>query len=867
MNTLKKFLFSGLFLLFINALTAQVNIRDRWDTLHANVITNFPIDTSYYTQTGSLGIGNDLLIFGDSVIIDPFYISSFIHRFNPSTLNYSKIYYPKFSNDRGISCAAALTSGTSTPQFVYFGARAPYYEMLDSTLVLYKLNTTTNAVTNETIQCGGENYRSGVLNMAFFSPSTNHDTLIIFNHKGSTNGDSVNIFKKHVNQSGIINTGIKLSESVNEIRSVFNFNNTLYVGASGGSTKYLFNSTNGVSYTVNSGYAAAGYSFNAILDMDTLGGYLYIGLDGGDGDHGIIKTNDGINFISVVPFTAGVFSGFQHFQKKLFYVVENPSSTLDRPDVRYIDLYSNNTLSVDTLGRPYNDIYSFRLAKTNSHLLLSGNYNNWGDYDFGTFIYKFVPPVANFSISSSNICVNTPISFVSTSSSDSVRWFVNTNYYASTSNTFATNFTSTGSNTIGLIAITGTQKDTLKYALNIYSVSVNLTTSLNGCINNSISLNPTTPGAISPISYSWNVSSGLTAGSLSTASIAITATTSGAYTYSLSVTDANGCSANSSLGNLSVNPNTNLSGVASISSTPVNGDIVLYRYEPILTKFDSVTYVSTGALGQYTFTNFDAGVYIMKCIPTDNSLQVTYAPSAVGWKDAVTITHGCVSNTNQNINVVPLTLLPAGPGVLSGKIVEGINYGRGLNITAPGNPIRGMTVKGGRNPGGDIVAQGKTNAAGEYTLSNFPINTNGESYFILVDIPGLDTNGTYHRAIVTGSLQYTDLNFYVDSAKINPGTFVSVKENIAFEEGIVTVYPNPSNGYVTVEARMKKAEHAKISISDINGKLIKVLFEDNSMFVDEFRSTIDLSGFDAGIYLMGIEIGVSRGRTKLILTN
>ncbi len=66
---------------------------------------------------------------------------------------------------------------------------------------------------------------------------------------------------------------------------------------------------------------------------------------------------------------------------------------------------------------------------------------------------------------------------------------------------------------------------------------------------------------------------------------------------------------------------------------------------------------------------------------------------------------------------------------------------------------------------------------------------------------------------------------------------------------------------------MKKAEYAKISISDINGKLIKVLFEDNSMFVDEFRSTIDLSGFDAGIYLMGIEIGVSRGYTKLILTN
>ncbi len=867
MKTVKQLFILSILFLSILPSNAQVNIRDRWDTIHAQVTYTFPIDTSYYTQNGSLGIGNDLLLYGDSILIDPYFYGSFIHRFNPGTNAYSKIYYQKFSTDRGISCAAAAPSGTAAPQYVFFGVKAPYYEMLDSILVLYKLNTTTNAVTTETIQSGGEDYRSGIVNMTFFSPSTNHDTLIIFNHKGTNNGDSIQIFKKHVNQSGIINSGIKLGEIANDVNSVFNFNNTLYVGASGGSTKYLFNSTNGTTFTVNTNYAAAGYSFNPILDMDTLGGYLYMGLDGGDGDYGIIKTNDGINFTTVVSFTSGVFSGFKNYKRKLFYVVENPTAVNDRPDVRYIDLNTNNTLSIDTIGRPYNDVYTFRLAKTNNQLLLSGNYNNWGSYNFGTFIYKFVPPVANFSITSSNICVNTPITYVSNSSSDSIRWFVNSNYYASTSNTFINTFTSTGSNTIGLIAISGTQKDTLKYAINVYSVSLAFTSTLTGCINNSASIVPNITGAIAPASYSWTVSNGLNASSLSTSSIALTATTSGAYTYSLSLTDVNGCSANSPLGNLTVNPNTNLSGLATSSSSPVSGDIVLYRYEPILTKFDSVTYVSTGALGQFAFTNFDAGVYIMMCIPTDNSLQVTYAPSAIGWKDAVTITHGCVSNTNQNINVVPLTLLPSGPGILSGKVVEGVGYGRGLNITAPGGPIRGMTVKGGRNPGGDIVAQGKTNAAGEYTLSNFPVNTNGESYFILVDIPGLDTNGTYHRAIITGSLHYTGLDFYVDSAKINPGTYVSVSENILFEDGIIKVFPNPSNGFVTIEAKMKKADHVKISISDISGKLVNVVFEDTAVFRNEFKSKINLSNLLPGVYFMDVNMGDAKGRTKLIITN
>ncbi len=215
-----------------------------------------------------------------------------------------------------------------------------------------------------------------------------------------------------------------------------------------------------------------------------------------------------------------------------------------------------------------------------------------------------------------------------------------------------------------------------------------------------------------PITYNWSAASGLTASALNTASINLSTNTAGTYTFGLYVSDANNCSAYSAIGNLTINPNTNITGIATSSTVPVVGNIVLYRYEPVLTKFDSVTYVSTDVLGAYSFSNAlgavsytDAGqnTYLIKCIPSASSLQITYVPSALSWKDASIVSHGCVNNSNQNINVVPLTVLAPGPGVLSGKLTEGVGYANKGGIFSPGNPIRGITVKGGRNPGGDIV--------------------------------------------------------------------------------------------------------------------------------------------------------------------
>lgn len=864
---LKSIFFSTLLVLFFTSIKSQSPLRDRWDTLYANVTTNY-VDTFYYNQNGNTTILNNLIIYGDSVNIETFIESSFIHRFNVNNNTLSKIYYPKFSTDRGIKTAAVAPTGTAGPAYVFFGAKANY-STLDSTLILYRLNAQSNAVITETAYTGTGDYRSGVYNMCFYSPASNHDTLIIFNHRGNAiHLDSVNIFKKHYNQTGIINTNKSLPVTASDIYATFIFNNVLYVsGKTYSSENFILNSTNGTTYSVNAGFAASTYSDMPVMHMDTLNGYLYLSLDAGDGAYQIIKTNNGVNYTQVVSYSQGFVSSMKHFKNKLYFTLQNnvPNGGA-RPDIKYLSANDAVTLSKDTLGRYYNESYTFDLSVVSNSLLLSGNYLDWSNYHYGEFIYKLMLPVANFSITGTNWCLNQPYTLVSQSlNADSVRWIKDLNFNASVTNTYAVSFNTTGSHTIGLIAINGTQKDTLKYTLNVYGFMVNISGPANLCLNVPTTYSVSSTGAIGTVTNVLNAT-GISLSSSGQNTVAISATTTGAYNYSITVTDANNCSYTSSNYSVTVLSDKDISGTITHSSIAVAGEITLYRYEPVLTKFDSITTVTPDAGGQFIFTARKADTYILKGIPTNNSLQVTYAPNAISWQNATIITHGCTNNTSQNINVVAIANIGTGPGILSGKIVEGQGYGqKGFGTVVPGNPIKGIIVKGGRNPGGEIVAQSRTNASGEYTLSSLPLNANGESYFLIVDIPGLDTSATYYRNISSTSSAYTDLDFAVDSMYIKPLQTVNIKE-LSLNHQIIKLYPNPANNRLTIEVPALQSPELNFELTDLNGRSLKFISAKNEKTNADFSTVIDLTDLPEGVYILKIKGERTLHHEKIIIS-
>ncbi len=391
-----------------------------------------------------------------------------------------------------------------------------------------------------------------------------------------------------------------------------------------------------------------------------------------------------------------------------------------------------------------------------------------------------------------------------------------------------------------------------------------------------LNLSSTLP-AVTGITYQWKaslagvyVNEGL---ALNTTSIAVTPTTSTSYYCEIM---CNGTVIlNSDTVFVTVKPSTGIYGTVLTSTTvPVAGRVILYKYEPFFTKFDSVAGQNIGSLGDYNFTSFNSGIYIVKAIPALNNLQITYGNSAVNWKTATQITHGCSINDIHNIDVIALsTFTTTGTGSLSGKISEGQGFGHKMNQsmapTTPGNPIGGIVVKGGRNPGGQMFVQTITDpSTGTYTLSGLPDNTAGYSYFILVDIPGLDTNHTYHRVITSLNNNYQGLDFVVDSTKINPipSSVTSIIETNGLSHDI-KIYPNPATNFLTIQYVLERSSDVKIELVDILGKTVRVLLPESKQTSDQYKNTWTLSELKSGLYFLKMTINNSETIVKISITN
>jgi len=320
---------------------------------------------------------------------------------------------------------------------------------------------------------------------------------------------------------------------------------------------------------------------------------------------------------------------------------------------------------------------------------------------------------------------------------------------------------------------------------------------------------------------------------------------------------------------ISIYPNTNVTGTVTsntITPVPVNGKVILFKYESNLTKFDTVVKQNLGANGDYNFSSVASGSYILLAVPVNNSLIPTYAPDQTGWKNANIFYHGCSVPDVKNVSLKELTNFGVGTGMLTGKVVEGLKYGQKGTVVAPGSPIKGISVKGGRNPGGNIGSQDRTLPNGSYTLSGLPNNVSGESYFVIVDIPGLDTNGTYHKVVMNGSDQYFNLDFVVDSAKIHPAVFVGLNEN-KIERKNFMIYPSPSNGKIYIECELETPSELSIDLYDLLGKNVATIYPTALEESKQLTILSDQSKLSSGIYFLKMRVNNEMTTVKIIINN
>lgn len=403
-------------------------------------------------------------------------------------------------------------------------------------------------------------------------------------------------------------------------------------------------------------------------------------------------------------------------------------------------------------------------------------------------------------------------------------------------------------------------------------------TGTNGCVNSAIetiTVNATPTLAITgntnickgststltgsgATSYTWDSGSNTT-----TISVTPTITT----TYTLTGDNGNGCS-NSLPVTVSIIPNKAITGIITSTAGATGGDIIIYKYTANLSQWDSLTITPIG--GTYTFNNIDSGLYVLRAMPTATNIQVTYAPNSISWQGAGVINHGCTINTSQNINLRGLEQIALGTGVITGTITQADGFGARMSNESkpmiPGTPIGGIIVKGGKNPGGQMFVQTITDGSGTYTLTGLPL-TGTDDYFIFVDIPGLDTNLTYHYVLTASNNQINGLNFTVDSIYINPvvNYVTGISNDQSVLESKITLFPNPANQKFTLEYELIKSANVLIELFDVVGHKVKTISSNSIEEKDKHSHSVNIEDLSAGVYFVKLKINDSETTIKLII--
>ena len=309
-------------------------------------------------------------------------------------------------------------------------------------------------------------------------------------------------------------------------------------------------------------------------------------------------------------------------------------------------------------------------------------------------------------------------------------------------------------------------------------------------------------------------------------------------TYSVTVTDANGCTAIDGVSLTEPSPSGVIKGIVNFQSVHVTaGNVDLIKKNgntPADIQTQSTLSMDTS--GTFIFSNLYPGTYLLKALGDTfiyNNVA-TYADNTNQWQLATEYnTTGCPGDTVNGV-IIDLIELPAnsGPGTINGRLVEG----GGVFNKAPGEPIPDIDITVDQSPGGSVMAAATTDINGYFTITDLPIGT----YTIYADMHGygvtlqtIDINSTtpsYDVVLCSDTL--------IDMIDMCEMTVTSVKKVNTINN--LKIYPNPAKN--TVNIVYNGSEALNLEVTDITGK--KVMSQTLK------TKTIDVSGLTNGLYFV-----------------
>ncbi len=289
------------------------------------------------------------------------------------------------------------------------------------------------------------------------------------------------------------------------------------------------------------------------------------------------------------------------------------------------------------------------------------------------------------------------------------------------------------------------------------------------------------------------------------------------------------------------------------AAAPINyGKVYLYARQTnyrYLHPQDSVTLIGTNIAHFASVLNLN---YFVKVIADtmhySNQYVTTYNGNKNLWDSIVTWPHTCSTNDSIYITMTANTNNPSiGHGKIIGRVTKGYGYASfgaiGNQPKNLGDPIPGIDVKIGRNPGGQMVTNTSTDNSGQYTFNN--IDTG--NYKIYVDIPGLNRDSTYTVIVSATDTIFAQRDYIADSNHVyidSTLTAVPLNNN---EYGVI-IAPNPFHYYTTITLPLSDKQHPiTIRVLDILGNEVR------NLQVSETKEYILENGnMSAGIYFVQI---------------
>lgn len=266
--------------------------------------------------------------------------------------------------------------------------------------------------------------------------------------------------------------------------------------------------------------------------------------------------------------------------------------------------------------------------------------------------------------------------------------------------------------------------------------------------------------------------------------------------------------------------------------------------------------------GHFQFSNvLQFGNFMIIAIPDAvqyPDLIPTYYGDEIYWPDALPMQAS--SDTTVNIYCRNNTIWQSYPG--NGNTITGIVWNNTNSSKGPGNstPSRGIRVTLEKNPGGAVVRHTETDVNGRYTFEDLP----SFEYSIVVDIPAIGMDSTYHFNLTTSNDQtYDGYDFVYDTTKIYIYDATGTRPDAHTQTIELNVYPNPlsTKAYIKiVNSSYSEIEYA-FEIYDVAGKRVKS-FSGNT--TEGFEITSE--GIENGIYLYKLSLNNSQTATgKLII--